>query len=316
MKNDKIKEHELKGEINYCAFIDVLGYGNIVFDENRSTQEKINILVSIYMNLFSSISSTIKEINENCDDKIFIKSFSDSVYLETKNLESLLFACYQIFNIAFNYYINFSQKEKYTPLLRAGIVKDWSLRIMDIASLTRQPYDQFYKNDEFNNIIGLGIARSYTTAEKSNLSGMRLIISPEVIGDIQLKPYKDTTFESYYFDCQNFIKLSWLKHNPKTIPLFFTPIRKNEKNQIVNLYENCWPVFRYAYSRNKTDILHHVNEIIKMKINFDERTMRHYIKTSEIIKKAFLITLSINDSVFSRETIESCLSELENITDI
>ncbi|HTB07866.1 MAG TPA: hypothetical protein VK806_13010, partial [Bacteroidia bacterium] len=133
MKNPRTSDDK------YCTFIDVLGYRNIVLSDTRTKEDKIKILSSIYMNLFSSISIQVKHIRElNPSIDIFIKSFSDSVYLESNEPYPILFALHYIYNVAFGYNMNFSPDEHYTPLIRSGTVRDWTLRIMDIGALTAQ----------------------------------------------------------------------------------------------------------------------------------------------------------------------------------
>jgi hypothetical protein len=90
--------------MKYSVFIDVLGYGELLNDPTKTTEQKIQTLESIYSNLASSLLITIKEINSVITDKIFIKSFSVCFYLESTNLLALLFSCQRIFNDTFGFY--------------------------------------------------------------------------------------------------------------------------------------------------------------------------------------------------------------------
>lgn len=277
-------------EKKYCAFIDVLGYGNIMLDPNRSTEKKKQILFSIYNNLLGSFISTIKTININ-GEKVFISSFSDSIYLESEDPGLLLYSCYQIFNITFNYYLNFSQENAYTPLLRCGIVKDWTMRFINIDDLVKtknNTYEETMQNP--TNLVGLGVVRAYQVSEKSNLSGMRIIISPEVLNDLNPIDKLAIPFECLAYNCQYYIDLKNDK-NEQTFPMFFIPIRKNEKDENVNLYELIWPVYIPIVDlQNQLTIYSCINELRKMKGNFPQKQKRHFVKTAYIIHKAYLLS--------------------------
>lgn len=301
----------LESELNFCSFIDVLGYKNIVFSNDSNSEMKIERLEDIYMNMFSSISISIRDINRILTENIFIKSYSDSVYLQIKSPEPLIFALYNAFNITFGYYINFS--DKFPPLLRAGIVYDWTLKIMDIASLSRQNSDEMFGNDEYSNIIGLGVARSYLTSEKSNISGMRILISQEVMSEIKLKEYKKVPFECYFTEIENYLYNKDLPNSPKKINIYFTPIRKDEKGNSINLHELFWPVFTYSWNENKSDIFKLIHELIKIKGNFNLDNERHLIKTAELMKKSLILSLSLYENEFKEETINLALSEIDEI---
>ena len=177
---------------NYCVFIDVLGYKGIVNDVSKTVDERVNILNNIYSNLASSLLIHINEINKSILDKIFIKSFSDCFYLESTNLLALLYACEKIYNDTFGFNVNLPDNYEYTPLIRGGLVKDWTVRFKDLGSMVN--------NEQGVNPVGLGVARAYYTSEKSLLSGMRLIISPEVIDDLVLKAYSRNGFSCFSHD--------------------------------------------------------------------------------------------------------------------
>lgn len=254
--------------VQYCVFIDVLGYGELVKDPSKSTNEKINILNSIYSNLASTILMTINEINHVINDKIYIKSFSDCFFLSSTNLLGLLYTCNRIFNDTFGFNTNVLDTAEYTPLLRGGIVKDWMVKFNDLSSMVN--------NIEGSNPVGLGVARAYYTSEKSKLSGMRIIISPEVILDLHLKAYNKNGFDCFLQE-----------YSYKDVPayLFFNKIEKNEANSSVELYELIWSeqvmsncTFEYLYQLNK------------IRSNFTEESVRHYKKTAEVILKGLLLS--------------------------
>ena len=310
---------KFKTNKNTCAFIDVLGYGDIVLTTERSTDKKIQMLDSIFSNLQSSISLyTLKNINDKFGKKndLFIKSFSDSVFIDANEPYTILFSLYTIFSVVFGYYTNFNFEEKCTVLIRAGIVKDWTLRIMDLASLVNHPIKTIAKKKELKNIVGLGVARAYYTSEKSGLSGMRIIISPEVLEDFELTTYNEVPFECYCFEGNNLLYNPNLTKDTEKVKLFFLPIRQNEKGENVNLFELCWPVYKYSWSNNKIDIHTFVNEIIKIEPFYNSENIRHLRKTAELLYKSFEIALTIDSDAYSAEDIKFAREKLKLIANI
>ena len=252
--------------LNYCVFIDVLGYGELVKSTTKSIEQKEQILNSIYTNLATTLSITINEINRNITDTIFIKSFSDCFYLESTNLLALLYSCQRIYNDTFGFYCNITDGSEYTSLIRGGIVKDWTIRFADLAGIVT--------NQQIINPVGLGVARAYWTSEKSKISGMRIIISNEVIADLQPKEV-----------CKNGLvclgtDFSYLGF---VLPLFFNKININEENISVDLYELIWPDM-------SSGTYEYVSELNKIRNQFDNESFRHFNKTAEIILKGLIIS--------------------------
>jgi len=254
--------------LTYSVFVDVLGYGAIVTDPTKTSDQKINILNSIYSNLASGLLIIIKEINQVINDKIYIKSFSDSFYLESTNLLALIYSCSRIFNDTFGFYSNMPIDSEYTPLIRGGLVKDWTVRFNDLGSIVN--------NQQGTNPVGLGVARAYWTSEKTKLSGMRLIISEEVISDLDLKKYSKNGFDCF---------IQEFSYNNLPTYLFFDKIEKNEDDCLVNLYELIWT--ESAMSNCTFDYIKQLNNI---KSNFNSKSIRHFKKTAEIVLKGLLTT--------------------------
>ncbi len=253
--------------MKYCVFIDVLGYGELVKDPTKSNAEKIQTLNSIYSNLASSLLITINEINSVISDKIFIKSFSDCFYLESTNLLALLYSCQRIFNDTFGFYTNLPDSE-YTPLIRGGIVKDWTVRFKDLAAITN--------NEDGTNPVGLGVARAYWTSEKTKLSGMRLIISEEVIADLSLINYSKNGYDCF---AQEYT------YNNILNSLFLERITENEDGCAVNVYELIWP--EAAMSSCTYDYVTQLNNIRQ---NFNTKSLRHFQKTALVVLKGLLLS--------------------------
>jgi hypothetical protein len=310
----------MKPVTKYCAFIDVLGYGDIV-KSNKTEEEKVKMLLSIFMNLQQTVGQNVlKKVKNDTQNKhdLFAKSFSDCVYLESSSAYTMLASFYHIFSASFGYYTNFSYQENCTVLLRGGIVKDWTLRIMDIAALSRNPIEKMPDNEEFQNIIGQGVARAYYTSEKSKLSGMRIIISPEVLNELTLIQYEKVPFECYFIEGENLIHSKELPNDKEHLKLFILPIKSDEKNNPVNLFELCWPVYKYSWSQNETDIHVFIREVMKIKNEFSkgesEDAIRHLNATAEILKKSFEIAILEAPAMYSEKDVLFVREKLNSIT--
>ena len=252
----------------YCTFIDVLGYGELVKDKTISVDHKIRILNSIYSSIAGHFSTTINEINAKVVDKIFIRSFSDCFYLECDKLEPIIVATNRIFNWTFGFYSSFSFNEKRTPLLRAGIVKDWTVKFKDIGGIIN--------NTTEINPVGLGVARAYWTSEKSNLSGMRIIISPEVFADLYTQPVSNKSIECFGID---------IIENDVPIPYFFTHISVDEKNNLTDLYELIW-----SFDGMSDCFYEYIDELEKLKPTFNDLSKRHFKETAKVLLSGLLLS--------------------------
>jgi hypothetical protein len=307
----------LKSEYKYCAFIDVLGYGSIVTTIDKSTEKKIEMLNSIFKNLQTTISTLLKLLKEKHDNKreLYVKSFSDSVFFQSDDSYTILFSLYNIFSTTFGYYTNFSYEEHCTVLLRAGVVKDWTLKIMDIGSLARNEIKKMPENEEFQNPIGLGVARAYFTSEKSGLSGMRVLISPEVLEGLNLIPFTEVSFECYFIEGENLLFSNKIPNDIQKVKIFFMPVRQNERGDIVNLYELCWPVYKYSWSENKTDIDVFVAELLKIEPEYKIENVRHLKRTAELLLKSFEIALAINPNAYTAKQIKYARENMKLIVE-
>ncbi len=214
-------------EIRYCAFIDLLGYGSLVLDEVTTTQHKLKMLNSIYTSLATQFMLVINDVNKQYENKIYIRSFSDSFYLDCAAAEPLLVAVKTVYDYVFGFYSNFLEIEERTPLLRCGIVKDWLIKFNDIGAMVSGTKEL--------NPIGPAVARAYNTSEKSGLSGMRVIISPEVLEDLNLLQVSITEFPCFCIEVSPYnIRMTYhFKHHGI-----------NENGQPINIYEMLWPITR------------------------------------------------------------------------
>lgn len=254
--------------LNYCVFIDVLGYGNLVNDSTKSQDQKIDILRSIYENLASTIGTHVNEMNERLTNNLFIKSFSDCIYLESSDLLALLYTCRQIFMDTFNLYTNLSLDLEYTPFIRGGVVKDLTLQFKDLAS--------FVDNSTSTNPVGLGVARAYYVSEKSKLSGMRLIISNEILNDLSLRKEFKNGFTYFSQDVQ----ISDIVDK-----LYFHKIDKNEDNCDTNLYELIWTAALLSDCTNDN-----IRQLGNLRVNFNSNTIRHFKNTADLFLKGLLVS--------------------------
>lgn len=298
---------------NTCAFIDVLGYKNIVISVDYDNETKLKILNDIYKALQDIISEyVIKRLRNKgkIEPDFFIKSFSDSIFIQSDNPYIVLYSMYTIFSNIYGYYIE-SPEKRYTPIyLRGGIVKDWTYKLMDVAPLSKFDSEEIKDKDEYQNLIGLGVARAYHTSEKSNLSGMRIIISPETFKDIELVAYNNVSFECYYIEGENFLYEEFLPKDNKINRIFVLPIRKNEKGEDVNLYEICWPVYKYL-NETRYGIDTYVEELLKSEQNFNENSKRHFYATAILLKKSYEITITQNQNAINNDILKNLNTIIE-----
>jgi hypothetical protein len=257
-------------EVKYCAFIDVLGYGNLVLDKQITTAQKIKTLTSIYTNLATQFWSIINDINRYYPEKVYIRSFSDCFYLDCSAIEPLLVAINDIFANAFGFYSNFSETEQRTPLLRCGIVKDWVVKFRDIAAISTG-------GNELNP-VGLGVARAYYTSEETKLSGMRIIISPEVINDLQVIHRTMPEFPCY---------ITQINAYGVSMSYNFRYITENEElpAKPCDLYELLWP-----FSRVNDHAYEMINILHKLKATFDASNDRHFLQTAKSFYNSYLLS--------------------------
>lgn len=277
-------------KLKYCVFIDVLGYKSMVLDDNKPQHQKINILKSIYKNLAPSFQSCIANLSRGLRNEIFIKSFSDSFYLESTNLHPLIYACWRIYNNVFDFYKTYSIDEKYTPLIRGGMVKDWTSMYIDISSLAKGA------SLDYTNPVGKGVARAYLTSEESFLSGMRLIIAPEIISELDLTKH-ERPFEYYELTIDN------PDAGEIKTTLYVLPITQNEKNKATNLYELLWPDMNSC-------TFDYIETLKKIRHTFPKQHLRHFTKTAEVLYKALELTDCTDDKIqhFS-QTLKDYINE-------
>jgi hypothetical protein len=268
-------ETSLRKETKYCAFIDVLGYGQFVLDDTIPINRKIHLLQSIYVNLATHFSMVINELNDFYRSDLYLRSFSDSFYLDCSNPEVLIIAVKTIFEYTFGFYANFSENEERTPLLRCGIVKDWLLKFRDIGAITNGGTEL--------NPVGRAVVRAYNTSEKSLLSGMRIIISPEVFNDLN-------ALQSTFPDFKCFVKE--IMTYKVSMYYYFKHITRNERKERgkdgsdeTDLYELLWPFNRI--DDNPPECL---DILKKIKGNIPVKEIRHYKKTVNLFLDSFLLT--------------------------
>jgi len=279
----------MSNEEKYCAFIDVLGYKNFILSSEKSIAEKLTFLSDIFK-VHSLIAFEIKGVNLINNNSIFVKSFSDCIYFESSDFFILITTMHKVFNAYSNFYQNFDST-KHRSLIRGGLVKDWTEHFMDTASLSRNNIDDVIRdkqgnyNYEFYNPVGPGIARAYLTSEKSNISGMRLIISPECLNNIELSIYNKVNFECYTINHS-----SLANHGDKQ--LFLLPVLQTESGY--KQFELCWPAnFIYDHPHPELVIEEIANNLSKMKDNCKSGGEKHFTATVDLLKKGVEINLSL-----------------------
>lgn len=255
-------------EIKYCAYIDVLGYGSLVGDSNLSDDQKQHLLNSIYTNLATQFSMAIMDVNRHSNSKVYMRSFSDCFYLDCSEIEPLLFAVEDVFSNCFGFYSNFTEDEERTPFLRCGIVKDWLIKFRDFGAIAMGTKEL--------NPVGMAVARAYNVSEKSGLSGMQVILSPEVIADLDVL---QVSLPNY--PC--FIK-QFVRYGNVPIKYYFKHITSNERGAACDLYTLLW-----CYSRLNSHAYECVDLLRKVKRNFGGEAIRHFHKTVDLFIDTHLL---------------------------
>jgi hypothetical protein len=255
--------------MKYCVFVDVLGYGSIVTDSKRSESSKLNILNAIYSNLAAQMLIDINETNRNALDPVYIKSFSDCFYLESSDNIRILHVVKNIFRNSFTFYgANENSELNYTGLIRGGITLNWTRRFNDLAGVVT--------NHQLENPVGLGVAEAYYLSEKTNLSGMRIILKPEVFRRLKTTTVRRNNTE-YYKHSYSLNGAEYFSH--------YKHIRRNEAFHKVDLYELIW-----TYDTMNTCTTDGLDVLQKVKSTFSNRVMRHYHKTAQVLLDGLILT--------------------------
>src|SRR5690606_34962602 len=132
----------------------------------------------------------INETNQNALDPVYIKSFSDCFYLESTDVVRVLHVVKNIFRNSFTFYgADDNSDFNYTGLIRGGIGLNWTRRFHDLAAVVN--------NQQLDNPVGLGVAEAYFLSEKTHISGMRIIIKPEVFDSIETTTVTRNNTEYY-----------------------------------------------------------------------------------------------------------------------
>lgn len=245
----------------YCAFIDVLGYGALVKNEELGYVQVSNCLNSLYANVIGSVGTHVLEINERHGGVIKTWSFSDSVYMQSADISMLIAAIGRIFNDVFNQYRGFKLEDEWTPMLRCGIAKGWVHEFRSFSAVAN-------KRSE-TTPVGPGVANAYWAAEKSGVSGMRIIITEEVWRDIGVSHMGLEPFEYYAKE----IAVENVLH-----PYYFKVIDNRASNLIGTLYELLWPADTMGNTPND-----YVSELIKLRETFASKHLRHIVDTAKLM---------------------------------
>lgn len=272
------------GNKTFCAFIDVLGIGNLVLDNTILDSTKFNILNSIYTNIATQLSTIVREMNSFNADKINLRSFSDSFYLECSKVEHILCALNDFYNYTFGFYTNFSPQEERTPLLRSGVVYETSWKFHDIGAMAVGKIDW--------NPVGPGIARAYNTSENSGFSGMRIIISDEVLSFLELQEKSSNDF---------LCKFTMLPTYMTSVPIHFRQIEGIENKKPKTYYELIWT---FSVNGHQYD---YVDELIKLQHTFTSKTKRHLLETIELVK----LGLKINGTNTNLDVFNTNIRKLD-----
>jgi hypothetical protein len=176
----------------YAAFIDVLGYKEIIVgDYIKSEEQRLKYLLNIWENLGPMIAQSTKDFP---DVEKYL--FSDSLILISDHLEPLIVGITDIYVNSYVYYE--SIPEAWMPMIRGGICYDWVINFKD-ETLS----DKLRKyQDSFRNPAGPAVAKAYLLAEKSGFKGMRILIPENLKLDFTMNA-KHASYDIPWWKCLN-----------------------------------------------------------------------------------------------------------------
>lgn len=155
----------------YFAFIDVLGYRDVLFGETRGPEERrVQTLYEVWECLYTVIRDSIRLFEQQVEPVLF----SDSLYLSSIDPVGLAGCVAQTFAAVAAFHSQ--SPDSWMPFLRGGISYGWGIDVRD-PTLPRLENDLI---DEFRNPAGPGPACAYILAEKSQLKGMRVRVTEMV----------------------------------------------------------------------------------------------------------------------------------------
>lgn len=265
----------------YCAFIDVLGYGELIKDETVDYSTKSLRLGSLYSSVITSVGISIGHLNDSYGGRIKAWSFSDCMYLQCEVVDMLVVAISRIFNDTFTLYGGSSLKDEWTPLLRCGIAKGWTHEFPSFSSMVN-------KRNE-TTPVGPGVANAYWTSEKSGLSGMKVILAEDVIQDLRTTHLGSDPFERVGKE---------ITSEGVVMPYFFKRVTGGSKEKPVTLFELLWS--RDTMGNTPWD---YIDELAKLRQTFKPKYLKHYVDTACLLRDSMDIS-GIKESmpdVYERE---------------
>jgi hypothetical protein len=257
-------------ETSYCLFLDVLGYKGIVYNNAKKPDLIVKELVSIYESIATQLRTLLSwDINQR-ESIVKIRSFSDSIYLQCETIEPLIYTTCLLYNWCFHFYQNHNLLEEREPMLRCGIAKDWTVTFNDVGGIVTGQKDI--------NFVGKGVAKAYETSERTGISGMRILISPEVFNDLHCKRIEENGkvyFITRFAMTNNINQLYVFKH-----------LDRNRENEKIDCYELLWPFHSFL-----NDDFTCVDQLAKLKPTFKGEALKHYYETLELMYECFKLPL-------------------------
>ncbi len=162
----------IRNSERYIAFLDILGYRNLVCSNETTAIQKLSRLYSIFEALGNAVEIAMGDIGE-----VEGISFSDSYYFASKNLVVILELLQQVFADAYTYQTTYrDDRDCWIPFFRAGIVKGWAVSFRDTT--IRKLGDQV----AFRNPVGPAVADAYElTEERGGLPGLRCFLEESLL---------------------------------------------------------------------------------------------------------------------------------------
>ena len=160
----------------YVAFIDVLGYSDLLKDRRLSDQTRLQYLYDVWEVLIAAFQRL-----DMWQDRIKYTVFSDCAYLSSKEPNVALAAASLIFSDVFHFYRG--HQTTWVPWLRCGIGHGWIMPVFD-PSVRGSSTSH---TAAFRNPVGPGLVDAVKLENSRDRPGMRILV-PRAI----YEQYKNT----------------------------------------------------------------------------------------------------------------------------
>ncbi len=175
-------EEFLSRNTRFVAFMDVLGYRNIVSDDIPDIR-KAHRLHSIFENVGGAVLKTLRDDEHDAAvGAVEAVHFSDSYYFSSKDLPRLLSFVERVFANTYLYQSPSYHKDQdnWIPFVRSGIVEGWAVSFRD-PTLNKVPQPEVFRNPVGPAVAEAHLLTEKLLTEKQGISGMRCFLKRDLL---------------------------------------------------------------------------------------------------------------------------------------